>query len=203
LVQQQRARGESKVKKELGCFSTVTIPVASWIIGWSAVSYLVEGHRPHISDGDLFSPVLILLLVVARLLWLQLKLLEGVGDKLGFNSARTERIDVLSKKLGLDEPTLFSLVFPNWSSKPTETQKKELNEELDELTNFDSHQEPAKTGQVVRIIEHLRDLTSLLAAEELALHEDRETETDWERTGQLARIVEQLEHISGLLAAKF
>jgi hypothetical protein len=178
------------VKNELGFL----FAVASWIIGWSAASYLLEGHLPQVSEGLL--AILILLLFVPRLLWRQAKLLEGIAGKLGFNSARTERINVLHKKLY--EPTWFS------SLKLPDAERERLDEELQELAELDWHQEPAKTFLMVRIIERLQDISSLLASEELPQVEDREdwAKPDWARTGQLARINEQLEHISGLLDSK-
>lgn len=176
------SRGDSKVKTEWHALAALM--GISFVIGMLAAS--------HISAESLLSAIVVLLFSVLILLWRLYKLLCGLANKLGFNPARAERINALFRKL--DDPIWFS------SSKLTDAEREKIHKELEELTDSDWNQEPVKSGQMVRIIEHLRDITALLVAQELPLREDRETETDWARTGQLARIIEQLEHMSGLLA---
>jgi len=101
--------------------------------------------------------ILVLLLVVVILLWRLSALLRGLADKLGFNPRRTERINALSKKLY--DSTWFS------TSKLTEAQKKELDDELAELLDADDRFEPAKTAQMYVIIWHLERLSGLRYSE--------------------------------------
>lgn len=139
------------MKKELGfIFSTFC-----FIVGFFAFGYLFEGHTPRFSQSDASAAILILLLVVARLLWRQLILIQGIADKLGFNSARTERINALFKKL--EDPIWFS------TSGLTAEERKKIHEELDELTDSDWTQEPAKAGQMSLVLEHLQNITALLS----------------------------------------
>ena len=99
--------------------------------------------------------ILILVLAVVVLLWRLLALLGGLADTLGFNPRRTERIKVLSKKLY--GTALFS------TSKLTEAQRKELDDELAGLLDADDRFQPAKTAQMCVVIEHLERIAVLLA----------------------------------------
>jgi predicted PurR-regulated permease PerM len=138
------------VKKALRNF--VLACVAGFIIGMFAAAYERKGPLPTVSAA-----ILVLLIALVILLWRVLTLLHGIAGKLGFNPARTQRIDKLLKKL--KEPI--------WStSKLTEAQRKELDEELEEITEADWYQEPAHVGQLIRVIEHLQNISALLAARE-------------------------------------
>jgi Tfp pilus assembly protein PilO len=139
------------VKNELRIFATF----AASVVVCFALSLIMDGHLPTNNGGLVL--IVILLAAVVILLWRMLRLLYGIADKLGFNAARTERISALFKKT---EP------YSSANLKLTEEEKKEIFEELGELTNFDWNQEPAKISQMVRIIERLQNITALLAAKE-------------------------------------
>jgi len=88
--------------------------------------------------------VVSLLLVLAYLIWEVIRWLKRIAGALGVVPARTERINLLMKKLEDSE-------FADPAKRITDAEQ----EELQELTHADWHAEPAKTAQLVRIIELL------------------------------------------------
>ncbi len=97
------------------------------LIGMSFVTGMLAGS--HVSAEHLLSATVVLLFAVVILLWRMLKLHYGLADKLGYRPARTERLDVLFKKLHPPNPSS--------TSKLTAAQRKEIQEEFDELAEND------------------------------------------------------------------
>ena len=133
----------------------IFVGFAVFIISFLAFSYSGEKRLPT-SSLSIFA-ILTLLGAVIILLWRALKLLYGLADKLGYMPARTERIEALMKKL-----------HPTWSStsKLTDVQRKQLDEELAELAEHDFYSQPANSGQMRLIIGHLQKITDVLTRDE-------------------------------------
>ena len=125
-------------------------------IGIGAVIGIVVAAWP-LLQRHLLDAIVILLFAVVILLWRPHKLLFGLAGKLGFNPARTERINALFKKIE---------GYPYSNSKLTADERQKIGEELEELTDSEWNQELAKAGQMSLIIGHLQNISALLAAED-------------------------------------